>query len=133
MVCQHFEMSDFRSVIDMRSDTRANVIISDADNTQCVACVFRQLAKIDDLLGFRFRYKFDCNRQMPVDHLIYPAFHLCHYFGCRFFRQLVVTFTLFPFYMCILRTRATEHTDHRLIQDMFCRMHRRIFGFVVLV
>ena len=71
--------------------------------------------------------------EMPVDHLIYPTFYFFHHFGGRFFLQFVVAFALFPFYMCILRTRATEHTDHRLVQYMFSRMHRRIFLFVVLV
>ena len=62
IVCQHFEMSDFRRVLDMCSDTRAGVIIPDTDNAQRLACVFRQFAEIDDCPGFRFRHKFDCNR-----------------------------------------------------------------------
>ena len=67
------------------------------------------------------------------DNFIHCSLNCSNFICRRLLHKQIVTFALFPLYMGIPGTWASEHFYHCGIKDVFSRMHRRVFLFVVVV
>ena len=123
-------MPDFGRVLDVRPDAGTSVVIADADDAERLAGVGGELAQIDNGGRLVARHELNSYGQVAVDDLVHAPLYLLHHLGRGLFRQLIVALALFPFDMRILRARATEHADHRLVQNMFRRMHAVCMGAI---
>jgi hypothetical protein len=109
--------------INMRTDTRAGVIISYADDPNRIPCIFRKPAEIELLFGLVSGDEVLGHRQVRPDHFI----HLRHDPIDLLFRKrpvkVVITLRFFLLNVRAETTTATQKPDHRLIEDVFRRVH----------
>ena len=63
-VADDAEVADFACILHMCPNACASVIIAHAYNAQGVACIGRQLAKVNTLGNILAGYEFSCYRQM---------------------------------------------------------------------
>lgn len=127
------EPSDFSGMGHMLSDAGADVIVADPDYSQDLPGLFGKFAQVDLVGKLLAADQFGRNRKVFGDDFIDFLFYCGNLLVRRRTGELIVAFGFLFFNMGVFGPPATEHADHRLVQDVFGRVHGRVFLFVVAV
>ena len=130
---KHLETPDLRGTADMTANTGADIIITNADQTDGVGDIFRQTVGKDFWRKIIPRDELEGHRQVLVNHLIHPKFNLLLFLTRRLVVKIKTHLALLPLYMRIIRPLAAKQPDHCLVQQMLRSMRRRELFLVVLV
>ena len=111
----------------------AGIVIAYTDYPEGLRDILRQLAQVYYSTGLCQRHEFYRDWQAGCDYLVDLVLDCLHLLRSRAFGEQVVALALLALYMGVARTGTAEHPHHRLVEDMFCRVHRRVFLLVVRV
>lgn len=118
------EVPDLRGIGDVGPDAGAGVVVPDPDYAEGLRDIFRQLAQVDYRTGLRHRNELNGDRQGGRYHFIDLVLDGLDLLRSGALRQQIVAFALLPLDMGVARAGTAEHPHHRLVEDMFRRMHR---------
>ena len=119
-----FEAADFGGVGHVRSYAGAGVVVSDADYSEGVRHVVREFAQVDDGSGLGQRHEADGHGQILRDDLVDLVLYGLYLPVGGAGVQNVVALALLALDVGVLRAGTAEHPHHRLVEDMFCCVHR---------
>jgi len=105
-------------------DAGACVVVPDPDYPEGLRDILRQLAQVDYRACLRQRYELNGDRQGSRYHLIDLVLNGLDLLLSGALRQQIVAFALLPLDMGVARAGTAEHPHHRLVEDMFGRVHR---------
>ena len=130
-VADDSECPDFSRILNMVTDACACIVITYADDSQGLRCIFRQFAQVHCTGSHFTRHEFDCDIHVQRYGLIYLGLDLSDFFRSRLRIQNIIAFRLLSFYVCISRTRASEHLHHSGVQKMLSAMSLRMLNLVM--
>ena len=117
----------------MGPDTGAGIVVAHTDYPEGLRDILRQLAQVHYSTGFCQRHELNGDRQGCRYHLIDLVLDGLNLLRSWAFGEQVVALALLALDMGIARTGTAEHPHHRLVEDMFCCVHRRVFLLIVRV
>ncbi len=133
VVRENFEGADFGSVLHMGAHAGTEVIVADTDEAEGLAGIVGQLPEVHLWRHLSPLHKLVAHGQVLRYHLVHPALNLLHLLLRGAGVEQVVALALLTLNMRIPRPRAAEHPDHRLVQYMLRRMHRRVLLLIMFI
>lgn len=70
VVAKKNDMTDFRSIVDMKSDTETFVIVANTDNANSIGSVVGQTLQIETRLSFSLSNNLVSHREVTTDNII---------------------------------------------------------------
>ena len=125
------ELSYFRCVLHVGTDAKTHVVVADVNKTEFVR-TFRQSCPAHIVWNLIFCDKLIPHVDMGIDDLIDATSDLIHLILSQIVVDHIVAFAFLTLDMVLHRTWTTIDIHHCTVKNMFSRMHRRIFLFVVL-
>ena len=117
------EVPDLRGVGDMGPDAGAGVVVPDPDYAEGLRDILRQFAQVHYRTGFCQGHELYRDRQAGCDYLVDLVLDGLNLFRGGALRQQIVAFALLALNMGVTRAGTAEHPHHRLVEDMFRRVH----------
>ena len=130
---EHFEAAYLGSGADVAPYARADVVVTDANQTDGVGGILWQTVGTDLRGKFVTRDKLEGDGQIVVDELLHLAFYLLFLLPTGLVVEVEAHLALLALDMGIVGAFATEDANHRLIQEVFRRVCWRKFLLVMLV
>lgn len=117
----------------MPPDAEAFVIVADLDHAHRVGGILRQPSQVETVASLGLRNILRCHGQMFLNDSIDGLFDLPNLVVGGRLRQFEIEFAFLFLDVSRDGTTAPEEAYHRLINDVFGRVHGGIFFFIVLV
>ena len=117
----------------MLAYARARVIITDAHNAQVFGCVFRQAVYTDAFRNIVAINNLILHGEVFLDEFVHARLNLLLFLACRFMVENEAYLAFLAFDVSIARAFASEHSNHCLVEQVFCRVSWRKLLFVVCI
>ena len=130
---KHLKSSYLRRTSDVLPNTRTDIVVTYAHQTDGVGSIVGQTAGIDFLRELITGDELEGDRQMVIDQLVHATLYFLFFLTRGLMIDMKAHLALLTLDMSIERALAAEESDHRLVQQMLRRMCRGELFLVVFV
>lgn len=123
-VADDAEVADFACILHMCPNACADVVVTHTHYAQRVTGICREFPEVNLLGNIVARHELNAYRHILCNDCVYTLLNLCNLLLCRCAGQGIVALALLALDMSITAALAPEHTNHCLVKNMLCGVHR---------
>ena len=117
----------------MLADTRTDIVVADAHQTDGFRSIVGQAVEGDVVGNLIAGHIFESHRQVLVDKPLHLSLYLSLLLAAGLVIQMETHLALLPLYVSIIGTLTAKEPDHGLVQQVLCCMSWRKLFFVMFV
>lgn len=132
-VTDDLEAAYLRRILHVRTDAEALIVITHMYHSHRVAGSLRQAPHVKPFASLLLGNQLSGDGQLAGNDLVHSLFKMLHLLLSGCLGKRIIQLTLLALDVRLNRPSTAKETDHGLVDDVLCRVHRRIFLLIVCV